>query len=143
VIFPEEQGDDSDLRRGEILRLRWGQVSLDVRLVRLTAADIKEDSSKVVLIKQMSFRDKMQAVSGTGVPYVFRFKCQRLLSLSPIRRNKMLLGIGPDIPILLCTSFSDQANEDKAGAAEIREFAFKPLALSSLANALRKMQLSL
>jgi DNA-binding NtrC family response regulator len=52
---------------------------------------------------------------------------------------KKLLEIRSDLPILLCTGFSDQANEQKARAAGIREFAFKPLALSSLANALRKM----
>jgi two-component system cell cycle sensor histidine kinase/response regulator CckA len=52
---------------------------------------------------------------------------------------KRLLEIRPDLPILLCTGFSDQANEEKARAAGIREFAFKPLALNDLANTLRKM----
>jgi CheY-like chemotaxis protein len=53
--------------------------------------------------------------------------------------SKKLLEIRADLPILLCTGFSDQANEEKARAAGIREFAFKPLALSDLAKALRKM----
>jgi CheY-like chemotaxis protein len=52
---------------------------------------------------------------------------------------KRLLEIRPDLPILLCTGFSDQANEEKARTAGIREFAFKPLALNDLANTLRKM----
>lgn len=59
--------------------------------------------------------------------------------MNGVSMAKRLLEIRSDIPILLCTGFSDQANEEKARAAGIREFAFKPLALSSLANALRKM----
>jgi response regulator RpfG family c-di-GMP phosphodiesterase len=50
-----------------------------------------------------------------------------------------LLEIRADLPILLCTGFSDAANQERARAVGIREFAFKPLALSDLAKTLRKM----
>ena len=53
--------------------------------------------------------------------------------------SKKLLEIRADLPILLCTGFSDAANEEKARAVGIREFAFKPLALSDFAKTLRKM----
>jgi len=53
--------------------------------------------------------------------------------------SKKLLEIRADLPILLCTGFSDAANEEKARAVGIREFAFKPLALNDFAKTLRKM----
>jgi CheY-like chemotaxis protein len=59
--------------------------------------------------------------------------------MNGINLSKQLLEIRPDLPILLCTGFSDAANEEKARAAGIREFAFKPLALSDFAKTLRKM----
>ena len=59
--------------------------------------------------------------------------------MNGISLSKKLLEIRADLPILLCTGFSDQANEEKARAAGIREFAFKPLALSDFAKTLRKM----
>ncbi|MBI5590277.1 MAG: response regulator, partial [Deltaproteobacteria bacterium] len=59
--------------------------------------------------------------------------------MNGINLSKKLLEIRVDLPILLCTGFSDAANEVKARAAGIREFAFKPLALSELAKTLRKM----
>ena len=59
--------------------------------------------------------------------------------MNGINLSKKLLEIRADLPILLCTGFSDQANEEKARAAGIREFAFKPLALIDLAKTLRKM----
>jgi PAS domain S-box-containing protein len=59
--------------------------------------------------------------------------------MNGISLSKKLLEMRGDLPILLCTGFSDQANEEKARANGIREFAFKPLALSDLAKTLRKM----
>ncbi|MDO8944412.1 MAG: response regulator, partial [Desulfobacterales bacterium] len=53
--------------------------------------------------------------------------------------SKKLMEIRADLPILLCTGFSDAANEVKARTVGIREFAFKPLALSDFAKTLRKM----
>jgi PAS domain S-box-containing protein len=59
--------------------------------------------------------------------------------MSGISLAKKLLEIRPELPILLCTGFSDRDNEAKARAAGIREFAFKPLALSIMAKTLRIM----
>jgi CheY-like chemotaxis protein/anti-sigma regulatory factor (Ser/Thr protein kinase) len=59
--------------------------------------------------------------------------------MNGINLSKQLLEIRSDLPILLCTGFSDAANEERARAAGIREFAFKPLALSDFAKTLRKM----
>jgi PAS domain S-box-containing protein len=59
--------------------------------------------------------------------------------MNGLNLSKKLLEIRADLPILLCTGFSDAANEEKARAVGIREFAFKPLALSDFAKTLRKM----
>lgn len=50
-----------------------------------------------------------------------------------------LLKIRPDIPIILCTGFSEKISEEKAKALGIREFILKPIAMSRLANILRKV----
>jgi FixJ family two-component response regulator len=52
---------------------------------------------------------------------------------------KKLLEMRPDLPILLCTGFSDLASEEKARAAGIREFIFKPLTMSDFARATRSL----
>jgi CheY-like chemotaxis protein len=52
---------------------------------------------------------------------------------------KKLLEIRPDLPIMLCTGFSDQTNEEKVRAAGVREFAFKPLGMGDLARIVRRM----
>jgi len=52
---------------------------------------------------------------------------------------KKLLKLRSDVPIILCTGYSDQINEDKAKRNGIRAFVMKPVALSEIANSIRKV----
>jgi len=49
-----------------------------------------------------------------------------------------ILAIRPDIPVILCTGFSDLINEKKAKEIGIREFIMKPFTTTKLAKAMRK-----
>ncbi len=48
-----------------------------------------------------------------------------------------IISIRPDIPIILCTGFSEKINEDKARAMGLREFMLKPLVMAELSKAIR------
>ncbi len=50
-----------------------------------------------------------------------------------------IMHIRPDIPIILCTGFSEIISEDKAKSLGIREYLFKPLVLEILARKVRKV----
>jgi CheY-like chemotaxis protein len=50
-----------------------------------------------------------------------------------------LLAIKPDIPIILCTGFSELINENKAKAIGIREYIMKPVVIQELARVVRKV----
>ena len=49
-----------------------------------------------------------------------------------------LMVIRPDIPVILCTGFSEHITEEKARALGIREFALKPLVMQDLAKSMRR-----
>jgi signal transduction histidine kinase len=49
-----------------------------------------------------------------------------------------MLRIRPNLPIILCTGFSEHISEAKAKALGIREFLMKPLTLKDLARAVRR-----
>ncbi|OEU74360.1 MAG: hypothetical protein BA864_04950 [Desulfuromonadales bacterium C00003093] len=49
-----------------------------------------------------------------------------------------LLEIRPDIPILLCTGFSELIDENKAKAIGIREYVMKPIVKDKIAGTIRK-----
>jgi len=52
---------------------------------------------------------------------------------------KELMAIRPDIPIILCTGFSEHINEEKAKAIGIRKFVMKPFILRDMAESIRQV----
>jgi PAS domain S-box-containing protein len=50
-----------------------------------------------------------------------------------------LMGIRPDIPVILCTGFSETTTEEKAKAMGVREFVMKPFEMNKLSKTIRKI----
>jgi CheY-like chemotaxis protein len=53
--------------------------------------------------------------------------------------SKQLMEIRPDIPILLCTGYSDQLDAANAYAMGIKKFLLKPLEMGELATVIREV----
>ena len=49
-----------------------------------------------------------------------------------------IMKVRPDIPIILCTGYSERITEGKEKGMGIRAFAMKPLVMRDLANTVRK-----
>ena len=64
---------------------------------------------------------------------------QTMPALTGIELAKRMLQIRPDIPIILCTGYSNLVSEDSAKATGIRELAFKPLSRSSIGQLIKKV----
>ena len=52
---------------------------------------------------------------------------------------KAMMKIRPDIPIILCTGFSERITEESVRQIGIRKLAMKPLVMRDLAEAIRKV----
>jgi PAS domain S-box-containing protein len=52
---------------------------------------------------------------------------------------KEIMTIRPDIPIILCTGYSEQITEEKAKILGIKEFAMKPIRIHDIATTIRKV----
>ncbi|MDL1958493.1 MAG: response regulator, partial [Deltaproteobacteria bacterium] len=50
-----------------------------------------------------------------------------------------LMKIRPDIPIIICTGYSERITEKKAKRVGIKAFVMKPIIMRDLANTLRKV----
>ena len=50
-----------------------------------------------------------------------------------------LTRIRPDIPVLLCTGFSEIMSEEKAAAMGIKDFLLKPIAMKDLSHKIREV----
>jgi CheY-like chemotaxis protein len=49
------------------------------------------------------------------------------------------MNIRRDVPIILCTGYSDQINEEKAKRLGIKEYVMKPIVIKDLAKTIRKL----
>jgi YesN/AraC family two-component response regulator len=48
-----------------------------------------------------------------------------------------IIKIRPEIPIILCTGFSEHMNDEKANSMGIKKFVLKPVSMEEIANAIR------
>ena len=52
---------------------------------------------------------------------------------------KKMLGLRPDIPIIICTGFSEQVSAERVEEIGIKRVLMKPLAIRELASAIREV----
>ena len=52
---------------------------------------------------------------------------------------KQLMRVRPDIPVIICTGFSYQMDQEKALAMGIRAFVMKPYVMKDVAETIRKV----
>ena len=64
---------------------------------------------------------------------------QSMPSMTGIQLAEKLMHIRPDIPIILCTGFSEVVDGKEAKALGIREFMMKPFSVRQLAEAIRRV----
>jgi len=64
---------------------------------------------------------------------------QTMPNMTGDRLAKQLMAVKPEIPIILCSGFSEMTNEKKAKAMGIRAYVRKPLVMSDLAQTIRKV----
>ena len=64
---------------------------------------------------------------------------QTMPGMTGLDMARRMLQIRPDMPIILCTGFSNQILEEKVKSYKIKGFAMKPLARKDIANLIRKV----
>ena len=64
---------------------------------------------------------------------------QMMPGMTGVQLAQRLLQIRPELPIILCTGFSNLVSKEKAKAIGIREFALKPLTKREIAGLIRKV----
>lgn len=64
---------------------------------------------------------------------------QTMPDLTGAAMAKKILSIRPDIPIILCTGFSDLVSPEDAKAIGIREYLMKPISITEIAQTIRNV----
>ena len=59
--------------------------------------------------------------------------------MTGIALTKEVLAVRTDMPIILCTGYSETVSPEKAKEAGIREFVMKPVTKKEMAQAIRRV----
>ena len=60
-------------------------------------------------------------------------------NMTGMELSQAMLSLRPDIPIILCTGFSERVTQEKTKAVGIREFLLKPSGVACMAETVRKV----
>jgi DNA-binding NtrC family response regulator len=63
---------------------------------------------------------------------------QTMPNITGAQLAKLIMEIRPDIPVILCTGFSEIISEDEAKEMGIKDFILKPVVSSELSKSIRK-----
>jgi PAS domain S-box-containing protein len=111
---------------------------------------VDDEESIVIIARQMLNRLGYSVTTSTDsleALRVFREQPERfdlvitdmtMPDMTGERLSRELMGIRPDIPIVLCTGFSELITEQKARELGIREFVMKPLTTKEMAIVVRR-----
>jgi CheY-like chemotaxis protein len=64
---------------------------------------------------------------------------QTMPNMTGVELSKELMRIRPNIPIILCTGFSEVISEEEAKAIGIRDYVMKPVVQTQIANRIRQV----
>lgn len=128
----EEHDQDLLMGRGHILF-----VEDEEPLARL-GREILEGLGYTVTIRISSI-DALEAFRSDPTSFDVVITDQTMPNLTGEALARELLTIRPDIPIILCTGFSQTMTPEKAHALGIRSFLLKPLLIKDLGRVLREI----
>ncbi len=103
-----------------------------------TGKDILDSLGYSVTAKKDS-REALEAFLAAPNDFDLVITDQIMPHLSGDDLTKEFLSIRPDIPIILCTGYSSQMDEDKAQSIGIKEFILKPIVKIDIAKLIRKV----
>jgi len=90
----------------------------------------------------LAIADSLEALDifqGTPETFDLIITDQTMPKMTGEKLAESILRIRPDIPVILCTGFSEVVDADKAKAMGIREFVMKPFTIKEMAETIRKV----
>jgi PAS domain S-box-containing protein len=152
---------ESEPGKGSIFTIHFPKVEEQPKVRTVDEESIPTGSERILFIDDENALVEMEQEMLTGLGYLVVSKnnsreALAILRLEPSRFDlvvtdetmpdmtgvelaKELLAIRSDIPIILCTGFSDEVNKQSAKAAGIKAFAMKPLTKGEIARTIRKV----
>ena len=153
---------ESELGRGTVFSIYLPKIAQVASRPKLTKLDeLKKGDESVLVVDDEVYITKMtkEILEKLGYTVTATTRCDEALAaflkdpcgfdlvitdmampkMTGARLSEKILAIRNDIPIILCTGFSDKINEEAARDIGIKGFLFKPVELTVLAETVRSV----
>ena len=140
TCLPSEQLEQTADQQDEALLQGTERILLvddEIQIVRMTGLSLRQYGYEVeTCTDSQEARERVQASPNQ---YDVVVTDQTMPHLTGIQLTAELLQIRPDLPIILCTGYSDLVDEEKAKVVGVREFLKKPFMPDTLAQVVRRV----
>lgn len=90
-------------------------------------------------ITSNSSTDALNIFKGNPAGFDLLITDMTMPGITGLQLIKEVRAIRPDMPVILCTGYSDQIDDQKAELAGVNEFMIKPLSMQDIAGAIRRV----
>ncbi len=129
----DEQEEASPCPRREHVLL----VDDEPAVVRMTKTMLERMGYRVTALTDSS--EALKVFTGNPDSFDLIITDQTMPDMTGIALAKEVLAVDPDMPIILCTGYSETVSPERAKEAGIREFLMKPVAKKEMAQAIRSV----
>jgi PAS domain S-box-containing protein len=141
IYFPweNEVGALSETEKADPLLLGGGERLLfvdDEQAIVEVSREILEHLGYEVVVRTSSV-EALELIKKTPDWFDLLVTDMTMPNMTGDRLAKEVLEVRPELPIILCTGFSEHISAERAKALGIREFVLKPLVIRELAQAIR------
>ena len=88
---------------------------------------------------RISSMDVLEAFESSPDAYDLVITDMTMPNMTGEQLAKKLIAIKPEIPIVMCTGFSERINKEKAEALGIKGFLMKPVVMSEMSQTVRNI----
>jgi len=141
IFFPSPDHETDELKTDIDQRIRGGRecilfVDDEAPLVELGREILENLGYQVVA--RLSSVDALADFRKDPSRFDLVITDMTMPSMNGMELSQALMAIRPDIPIILCTGFSERVTKEKASAMGIREYLLKPSGVATMAETVRK-----
>ena len=141
VLFPKYEEDIPKVSEPVVLVQRGTEQILfvDDEKVAVDAIQPMLESLGYKIIARTSSIEALEAFRNNPQEFDLVISDMTMPNMTGKDLTKELMSIRSNIPIILCTGFSDQIDEHKAKAMGIRAFVMKPIVMGQIASTIREV----
>ncbi|MFO7868009.1 MAG: response regulator, partial [Bacteroidales bacterium] len=91
------------------------------------------------VVSRTSSMEALEEFKAAPEDYSLVITDQTMPNMTGVELARALLQVRKDLPIILCTGFSDLVDEEKAKKEGIKQYVLKPIVMKEMANAVRSV----